>query len=621
MFVAEFHDIAKLLDRAALNVELQGFGLGTVRSQSFEGVQWDSARLPEPTTDTWKVIIRREGDDDWKDLTRIAQDATSEEIEFRRQRFLVTLADHFSSSIAREPRPGDQESMVVKKLWGTEGQDRTIKDFNGLRELFSFLSADPSWDQFVERYGEALRLIPEDRRAPFTSLYNHLRLAGKIARVLEREISLARTNGKWAASYRRVGADAVHEAHGSVKKGIVGRWKFSLVKLYVGFPHHMVRLQDLNVLRERRNALELLAQSYSDNLLYFTEDFALLFFPEWKPEVLFGLQGFQCRLRLMKSDLAMMSSDLDISGKFDARDARQHGAQVRESRWPTDAPDVIAGTLCSVCQQKPGTEKWIKGGIEEWLCRTCVERREVASPAQNYANWDDLGFDVAWIKLALWPDIVREAVRELFAQAAGNDREILSEFRSLPLEMDFLDDFSKVCSDWHRGLSEKVVAGQLVEPVSNYTELMILRLDDPQLWLRAVEAFQEALGKHMPKLGETLELCSPVQLYVDISSTKFPFHEHWRYFSQPKKAINIRNATKGIELSFSVAEFRQMIELAQSVDNRRPLHELALLWEATSSRAVVLLSAWERRLTLEQRLRSLGHNVIDLVQFARLVTS
>jgi hypothetical protein len=161
----------------------------------------------------------------------------------------------------------------------------------------------------------------------------------------------------------------------------------------------------------------------------------------------------------------------------------------------------------------------------------------------------------------------------------------------------------------------------LIEPVLDYAELLILRLDAPQLWLHAVGTFQDALAKHMPKLVEPSNLGSPVQLFVDISSTKFPFHEHWRYFSRPKKAINIRNAAKGIELSFSVDEFRQVLAVAQSAENRRPLHELSTLWEATGSRAAVLLSAWERRLTLEQSLRSLGHNVMDLVQFARLVTS
>jgi hypothetical protein len=621
MFVAELHDIVKLLDRATLNAELKRLGLGTLRGQSFSGLQWDSQSLPEPATDTWKAIIKHEGDDDWKDLTRIGPNATLEDLEFRRQRFLVTLADRFSSSIARQPRPDVQEFRGVKKLWGTENQDRTIKDFAGLRDMMAFVSGDPSWDQFVERYGDVVRSVPEDRRAPFTSLYNHLRLTGKVTRVLARQVSLTEANGNWTANLLGLGANTVDEAHGSAKSKTKGRWKFKLVKLYVEFPHHVVRLQDLNILGERRDAIKALAQTYPDHVLYSTEDFALLFFPEWEWDILRGLEGFQSRVRLIESDLAIMSSNLDTMGKFTSTEARDHGAQVRELRWPFDAPDVITGTLCCVCQQKAATQRWTKSGIEEWLCQKCFERRQAASPAEEYAKWDDLGADVAWIKLALWPDLMREVVAGLFAQAVGNDPETLNDFRSLPLEMDFLDDFSKVCAEWHTRLCEKVAGEQLIEPVSDYAELQILRLDVPDLWLHAAAAFHDALASNMPKLVEASYVDSPVQLFIDISSTKFPFHEHWRYFSRPRKAINVRNVVKGIELSLSVEEFRQVLGVAQSAANRRPLHELSTLWEATGSRAAVLLSAWERRLTLEQKLRSLGHNVLDLVQLARLVSS
>jgi hypothetical protein len=104
MFVYELHDVAKLLDREALEPELGRCGLGSIKSsgQSFSKVAFNAEQLPEPTTDTWRAIVKHEGDRDWEDLKMIPPNATGEEIEFRRQRFVTTLADRFTSSIARE---------------------------------------------------------------------------------------------------------------------------------------------------------------------------------------------------------------------------------------------------------------------------------------------------------------------------------------------------------------------------------------------------------------------------------------------------------------------------------------------------------------------------------------
>jgi hypothetical protein len=312
----------------------------------------------------------------------IPPNATGEEIEFRRQRFVTTLADRFASSIAREQVHTDRKPVIVK-LWGNNCPDRTIKSLDHFRKLFAFLNSDPSTEEFVRFYEEALTSIPEDRHAPFTSLYNHLCLTGKIARVLEREVSLEKANSGWMAKYRGLAVGTVEKAHGSKKNDLVGSWKFSLIKLYVGFPHFIVRLQDLNILGERCGALQTLAHKYPDNVLYFTEDFALLFFPEWRLEILVGLEDFRCRIRVMTSDLTTMSSVLDTLGTFNAERERRHGARVCEQRWPTKATEIITGSLCTVCQQRPGTQMWTKGILEELLCARCLERRNLAARAST----------------------------------------------------------------------------------------------------------------------------------------------------------------------------------------------------------------------------------------------
>lgn len=623
MFVAELHDIAKLLDRLALNLEVERFGLGGIKGQSFDGVQFDPDKLPQPRTETWSAIIRHESDKSWESFQSIPASTGPEELEARRQRFVVTLADRFASSIAREWTPQYPESLRVKKLWGTESQDRTIKDFAGFRSLLDFVNSDLPPEQFFARYAEALHSIPEDRRAPFTSLHNHLRLVGKIARQLDTEIRLQQNNGRWAASFRGHDAESIDDAHGSTAKNILGKWKFVLVKAYVEFPHFIVRLQDLNILYERSRALELLAEHYPDNVLYFTENFALLFFPDFTPEIAKDHSQFQWCFRVIESDLTTMSSNLDIAGRFDQLNSRKHGARVRQSRWPVERKAIIEGPLCPVCQQESATEKWLKGDLEESLCRPCFIRRETAPPADAYARWDELGSDVAWIRLAVWPDAVRDVVTKLFAQAVNNDPKVFDAFRPLPLEMDFLDDYSKLRETWRETLGEKILAEQLMQPVAQYPELLIVRLDPPNLWLRAVEAFSDALARYMPRLADdSAALVSPVQLFVDITSTKFPFQEHWRYFSRPgTAAINLRNPIRSIEISLPVAHFRRLFELTHSVEYRRPVHELATLFEATNSRGAVLLSAWEKRLGLEKKLKAHGVSVTELVQLARMVSA
>jgi hypothetical protein len=111
MFVAELHDVAKLLDRSALRPELERLGLGSVKGQSFDSLRFDAQRLPEPQTNTWRAIIRHELDKSWETLQDIPATASREELEARRQRFVVTLADRFASSIAREWFPQHSESL------------------------------------------------------------------------------------------------------------------------------------------------------------------------------------------------------------------------------------------------------------------------------------------------------------------------------------------------------------------------------------------------------------------------------------------------------------------------------------------------------------------------------
>jgi hypothetical protein len=313
-----------------------------------------------------------------------------------------------------------------------------------------------------------------------------------------------------------------------------------------------------------------------------------------------------------------MSSNLDVPGRFDAANSRKHGATVRETRWPAEIDKIIDGPLCPVCQQAAATHKWLKGDLQELLCQTCFLRRQAATPADDYARWDELGRDVAWIRLAVWPDMVREFVTKMFAQTVNNDPD---GFRPLPLEMDFLDDYAKVQASWRKNMGQKVAAEQLIQPVAQYPELLILRLDEPNLWVSAVMAFSDALSTYMPKLtSESKNLESPVQLFVDISSPKFAFHEHWRYFSRPgKAAFNIRQVGKSIDMSLSVSRFQQLFELTQSLEYRRPLQELAALFEATNSRGAVLLSAWGRRVTIEKKLHATGASVIELIQLARIV--
>lgn len=620
VFTAELHDIVKLLDRQSLNPNMEAQGHGKLKSQSFDGVCFDPNTLPEPATTTWKAIIRHEEEDSWKILKGVSAEAGSEEIEFRRQRFITTLADRFASSIARE-QVGGTESKAVKKLWGPKTEDLTLKDITGLRNLLSYIASDPVWNQFAERYYDQLHAIPEDRKKPFTSLYNHLCLTGKIARILSQQVQLKPRGGEWFAVFRGVEVQSVDEAHGTKKTDIIGKWRFSLVKVWAEIPQYMVRLQDLSILGERRAALERLSEKYPDNLLYFTEDFALMFWTDFSPSILNGLGDFQWKFRITESDLTTMSSALDEPGGFDSERGRRHGARVYEGRWPSDCSEVIDRPLCPVCQTKQATKEWRKGTLTEFLCVTCFKRRETAPSAERYANWDELGTDVAWIKLAAWPEAVRKTVQHLFVNEVGSFPDVLQDFRSIPLEVDFLEDYVKVLREWRSSTDNNIPAEQLIQPVVNYQELVILRLDQPDLWLLAVEYFCSALAKIMPKLMDDASGNGcPVQLFIDISSTKYPFHEHWRYFNHPMPmAVNIRDSRRSIELSLSPSCFQDLISLSKSVEYRSSLRELAELFEVTRSRAAVLVAAWERRAALEKQLRSSAVNILEWVQLARLL--
>ncbi|MEM4284333.1 MAG: hypothetical protein QXS96_07600 [Candidatus Caldarchaeum sp.] len=650
-YIAELHDIGKLADREAL----QRTGL-KISGHTFHDFDFTQLDIQPPSSPSWWG--------QWSDSIKSLEAASGlpSSITDAGKGYIVLtkIADTLAASISRTWGEKGEVAEGVRLLWNPNFYEKTGKHWAAfrtreeLKQMFAFINECQVPEEFFQKYEENLRLTPEDKSVPlnFISLGIHLDLTGKVFRVLHHWSELVEYEGKPQLEYDNERIVSVTEAAGDRASGHNrGKWVFRLLQCHVRFPQSLVRLQDLNVLRLRSQKIQEIAQKQKilDDVerqpyavLFHTDDFLCLFMPKEPllplPQVLQPLlaEGFWIECEELEAELNLLTSTgartrQQLIEKWGSRD-KAHEKRSFELRYRSMWPDLekeIVPPLCDLCQQRKG-ELYIKDQIHEWLCPVCRKIRDMGEPATQFAQWDKEGKPVAWIKISLNQELLLQCLHSLFndyvdngpsmGQVSEDDRtELKKSFRPLAAQMEFVRHYQQFLEDFQAQLYRVNIEPETVlYPISEYKELIIIRLDQEEILGLVLDSFLQILQERFPKC---LEDC-PIRLAASASNIKYPYHEHWRFFEEEQKPGVIFDLQQpGIRrVQLTASQFQALRRELKDEKLSHFLHRLAQI-EAKAGEVFATVEALNERHKFPQLLKLLEQHKLtfrQILDFYRL---
>lgn len=627
-FIAELHDIGKLVDRRALKqagIQISG--------HTFHDFDFSQIGISKPASPSWYAQYLEE-----KELRPPDKDLLNSEeakkyvpdSQIRADVLLTKMADGISAAISRLELYGKhinrgQVSEGIYKLWNPEFYETKKQEgrhwspftnVESLRAMFLCIDSCLNYQDFFRKYGEYLSLTPEDKTAPgnIVSLYTHMELVGKIYRTLNKHSLLQLQNTQNVLIYNNQPIKSVQEASGHIDLvKTQGNWIFRFVFCKVKFPQSFSRLQDLNVFRKRAVLIKAFSEDEStkDYVLFFTDDFMCLFIPREDEiriqELLepFLKAGFVIDYKEMEAELNLLTSSMERTHeKFRSLSPNRY-LRLCEKRESPDTPQEIQPPLCDSCQMRPGKER---DQIREYLCDACNEIREMGDPAREYAEWDG---KAAWMKIALDQEQMLKSLHRLYEEyvdthpamqnVGSSDKAVLKEsFRPLAVQMDFVKDYKSLLKDLNKVIYEikdkdgnpVFTKENFLYPIHNYLEFGIFKVYSGEEILRVIDLFYSLSEKKIPACLKD----SPIRLSLSVAPVKYPYQAHWRFLSAPENIINIQSPGSA-ELSMNIFQYRLLREKIGGEDLKLShfLHRLADIGIKTKSDLTVTLEIFNNR--------------------------
>lgn len=655
-YIAELHDIGKLVDTASL----EKAGL-KVAGHTYRQFQFAQLHMQPPNSPSWWG--------QWSDSIR-SLDTTRDwpsgiDDEGKACVLLTKIADTVASSVTRSW--GKKGSVVegVRLLWrprcyseqaGVGSSWAAFHTPELLRQMFEFIDTCRSPEEFLQKYDKWLRLTPEDKSVPvnFIPLRTHLELTGKIFRVLRFWSEVCWEDERLRLRYDGESVGNVMEAAGGrADEQGRGRWVFRLVQGHVRWPQTFARLQDLNILRLRRDSIlkvvsgqtageDVERQRYA--VLFYTDDFLSLFLPK---EPILALQdvlhdileaGFWFEYEELEAELNLITSTgnrtrqqliTKYGGRSEARARRSFELRLR-AVWPEDlARETLSPPLCDLCQRRPGKE-YLKDQVREWICDSCRGVREMGEPASEISDWEGEGKPLVWLKVSLDQDLLLQCLQRLFEEYVDHgegmdqvpvaDRQALkASFRPLAAQMEFTMEFSDFKRAWRETLQRRVSSCALLWPIPEYDELTVVRLDESEMLGVILDEFADLLQRFFP---ECL-VDSPIRLSASLASAKYPYQEHWRFFQEPQNAGEVFHLSQpGVRrLCVTHGQYRALRSGLTGKGLSHFLHRVAAIESAAGELTAAMEVVAKRRSfpQIEQLLWLHNLTVRQILDFYRLV--
>ena len=653
-FVPELHDIGKILDKS----NRTGLKNGNLTCSSH-------TYLPENSNDfrsvTWWSMFHHHNSVDNEDINEWLKTLTIHGQPIPKEHaynlFLLKLADHAASSIARVLRGKKYDEKDLITLWNWTKEHNPT--FISSDKLIGYVNEN-NLDKFLKECRNTLKHTPEDKSFPrnVTTLYTHITLVGKIYRVLKSSISLSEDNNGLYLMYNGKRATKVSDAE--------DLWYFRLLKCHVRFTNSFVRLHDINLLRKREEIMR--SMIYYDNVLFATSDFLLLLLPINYNEryILNQLldNGFYIEVDYIEDNLKNLDSK----------------AKSKYKGYLYEELDKEIDKICEVCQLRPASkEPWKKSeeeSIEEWLCEKCKKIRDMGEPFRKYGEeWDREVADVCWFKFSLYPKKLEDWLPSEYYKGyllLHNEIEILkdcknrlchllniyeNEVNKIKKEYNKEDDsrvkkelatkieeiynkkinpmkynIDKLCkkigrlSKISKELSEefkdsnvtRIIALQIyfIEdyksmleefwkrmkgkndihmPIKDYYELGVFKYS-PDLLKEVIENYCKLFNEYFPNCVSD-DKC-PINLSLFVESVKYPLREYWRYLDSEdnKSFLNIRSHRHVGDEAYTKEQIEEVLKILRNKNIRSSfLHKLVEIHDNIGSDIFVEVEIYNNR--------------------------
>jgi hypothetical protein len=652
MFIAELHDVGKLVDWD--DPGLSGITPGSPR-HTFQNFNFSQLQVAPPGSPSWYG----QWSDSLRDLQAAGRMPSGMTDEVKAYVLLTNIADVLASSVSRTWGKKGNVEEGVHLLWNPEfyqkakQEGRTwaaVRNLDTLQDMFRFIDTCPCPKKFFDTYEQHLALTPEDKSTPLNviPLGIHLALTGKVFRVLRFHSKLVKRNGRNYLNYDGQDISQVQEAAGGRwNEAQRGKWIFRLVMCAVHSPQSIARLHDLNVLELRRKKIQEIAGAESTGadferqpyaVLFHTYDFLCLFLPRENHlslrEVLRPLweSGFWVECEELEADLNLLTSTgartrEHLIEKYPG-DASYGGRFLKlrhRAIWP-DLDSAIIPPICDLCQLRQGQE-FIKDQVREWLCPTCRAIREMGERASLYARWEEEGVGAAWLKTSLDQKLLLSCLHRLFEShvdtgpgmnaLSAADRKALKEgFRPLAAQMEFVKQYEEFVAEFKRALDSLtgpdgaplLKSGEnILFPVPGNLELAVVRLDSLHTIGQVLKTFAEGLRRRFPAC---LNDC-PIRLSVSMGSPKYPYQEHWRFFLEPQQPGGVLYIQQpGVrKVALTLIQYEALRGRLSDERLSHFLHHLAAI-EVSTGETAALFQALEQRARFPQ--------IYELMAFQRL---
>lgn len=615
-YIAEFHDLAKLIDTRTLSV----LGL-KIEGQRLDEIDSETLSLSMPTSPSWYAPY-------CEDLKSLDSKVANECGKWAADVFLTRIADRLASSFRlvefeRGTEKKGRAPAGLRKIWKDVDEpkgraDSLISSKEAFSALMEFWDHCRNHEELFDHFKHQLDAIPEDKAPPYnvTSLYSHLRLVGMMYRVLRRSVESTPTGLSLAGKDVSQVAQAMG---GRVDQGDRGAWSASLSLVNVGVRPHLSRLRDLNVFVLREQLMQQIESTFPDHVLFRTPESLLLFTVAGGDAELRELvsplleQGFPLDVQELEAELGLLVSDFERQwSKFHASKAaggRLLSLLRRHYSEPT--PQLFTGRICEICQMAPALpDPWVKNQVQDWLCERCMAVREMHEPATEISDWPGA---TLWVKVSLsrphlalqLASLFERYVQETFPGIKSEEaQKYVDAFRPLAVETDFVRDYRTFVQEFQTQLIgeleglPKNTAIPWSYALRGYPELTVLPIVSNREFLMACEIFVSMMESRFPRsCGD-----SPITLALSLSPGKYPYQEHWRFLTQspdPRRPISIQRAFDfGISLSF--AQFRALRRFHESATGATSafLHRLAAIERELGSPTALLFEAFK-----SQRMR------------------
>lgn len=215
--------------------------------------------------------------------------------------------------------------------------------------------------------------------------------------------------------------------------------------------------------------------------------------------------------------------------------------------YPLDIAPAFDPPICEICQMRPG-EPLQFGAATDYLCPGCQEIRKGGFSQRELSEWLGGGRgQVLWLRIGLDAEQLERTVAGLFGdyvddiQVKGKHlseetrARMKANLRMPALLRDFVDDYQTLLMEMEnflRGLGDPKYFARLA------TDTWVLPVHRGRQVNQVLREYKVLIERYFPKLVPQKTV--PIRLGMSIGPAKYPFYQHWRYISDPPKAVSAR---------------------------------------------------------------------------------